>query len=157
MTRMLQIDYDPRMDVNYRALREALLVTLRRERGLRKLAARAARLFPSTLAEAVAGDHFRWSDAQADLVRLQGDLLSALTVADIEPSWPPHVPRASSLQGSVVPPAARSAVPNRAQRRADQRRERARVLRDQGKTIKEIAAALGCSSRSVSTYLTDEQ
>ncbi len=165
MTRILRSEYDPRVDLSYRKLRETLINTVRRERSLRCYAAQALNLFPPTLSEALATDRFRWRDGEADLVKFQGDVLSAMTAAGIEPSWEPGAPKLFQLDRADQPSSEHSSTsavekqpgPNRAQRLAMKRRRRARELREAGLTVKEIAGDLQCSIRSVSSYLSEVQ
>jgi hypothetical protein len=95
-----------------------------------------------------------------DVVRLEGRILTILDIAGFDAFPGDRAADAGAGAAPAVappPPVATLDRPNRAQRRAEQRRQRARELRAQGQTIKEIAHALGCSERTVFGYLQDAE
>ena len=151
--------YSPERDAEYRRLYGAFLDLLARTPSLRAFASRTDGL-PVGLSS-VCNDEAKWRWGFVDrqsVINLEGRILTVVEREGINafPSPSPSDVDARSVGASAAqPPVPASKRPNRAQQRADERRERARGLRSHGRTIKEIASILGCSERTVSTYLND--
>jgi hypothetical protein len=147
-------------DADYRAVRRQFLADLRGEPCLAKLARTADRVLPVSLAQCTRLSLSWWENSahggRMQLIDLQDRMIVALEKAQrfapVSREPTPSPPMATPSM--TISPTTR---PNRAQRRAEVRKRRAQELRAAGKAIKEIAAELGCSERTVMTYLQDPQ
>ena len=151
--------YSAQRDAEYRRLRRRLLDLIRRTTFLRELA-ESMHVFPPALSDKCDDfDKTMWDlGGRQEVVKFEGRVLTALEGAGSDVFAADAItPAVSGLPPTAAPaPATPPAErPNRAQRRAERRREQALSLRSQGKTIKEIARALGCSERTVFAYLQD--
>lgn len=153
--------YTPKHDATYRRAREALLRLLKGEPCLTRLAKTAGQLLPDSLVTFIHVGLSEWdnsySGGRLKLVQLQGQMLTALEAAGRSPTWEAAQASAAPAERVANPVTKSGAFSNRAQRRAADRREQARKLRDEGRFIKEIAKELRCSERTVSGYLQDSQ
>jgi len=151
--------YDDRMESTYRRLRTFVLADARWESCLGHLARDAERLLPASLSEFLEGSVRDWdtpfTGGEAKLVKLQGAMQAALEAAGLAPSFEPSAQASPATDARAGAAHGRAGEPNKAQRRAEQRRARAIGLREQGLMVKEIARALGCSERAVFSYLQD--
>ena len=82
---------------------------------------------------------------------------AALEAAGLVPAWDAVDPAPATSRPATAPAGDAGPNPNRAQRRAEERRARAIALREQGLAIKNIARELRCSERAVYAYLQDPQ
>lgn len=155
------IGYDPRRDDVYRSTREIFLNSLEGQAFLKPLVKSAERLLPVTLATPPKSDALEWEypeyGGNALLVQFQGDLLTRIRKVGIEPVWELSDPAEEPPDTTVTSTENQAPHPNRAQRRAAQKRAKAQELRKQDLQIKEIARELNCSMRQVHTYLKDMQ
>ncbi len=153
--------YTAQFDSTYRRLRTNFLDSLQQEPCLRRFRRTAARLLPVTVADFLDEGLATWRDSgcglRANLVRLESQVLTALEVARRPPACEPVDAPSASTTSSGTDTDLRTANPNRAQLRAERRKLRALALRDEGKLIKEIAAELRCSQRTISEDLKDAQ
>ena len=148
--------YRYKEDVLYRELRQYFFENLRAEPSLAKLARSANRLLPTSLAESVRLSSRWWASpsngGRLQVIELQNRIMVALEKAGLLVTVRHGTTPAPVVPLNAAPPALTDR-PNRAQLRAEERRQRAQELRAAGRTIKEIAAELGCSERTVGNYL----
>jgi hypothetical protein len=150
--------YSAQRDAEYRWLRQRFLDLLKATPSLKRLS-KYSHYLPPTLSD-ICSDldrHFWGFSGKENLVRVEGMILTVLerTSFEVFPSRSadPRTPGPPvATPANVEPPSKR---PNRARQRAERRKAQAHGLRAEGRTIKEIARALGCSERTVSTYLQD--
>jgi len=162
------VGYDPEMDALYRSVRGGFLLEIGRQTRLRSLAKSAALALPDSLAELpynLSWSQWRTMQDLGDdaLVRFQGNLLSAVMAAGIQPVWD-RVPSSDgegsvAMVGGATPeatsPSSVETAPalRRDQERAAKRKHETWRLRDEGLTVKEIARQLSCSPSTVTNDL----
>lgn len=153
------VGYSAQRDLAYRRLRQEFIELVRAAPEFEVLRDKT-HILPATLADKSEDfDMTMWElSERQSVVKLQGMVLTALESSGANlplSSGGTDTPKSDRAPFSTQNVAGRR--PNRAQRRSVQRCAQARDLRDQGQTIKEIARALGCSERTVFSYLQEPQ
>ena len=148
--------YSTKRKLPYRRAWEDVLTFLQRTPCVAKLARSAVNVLLTTLAEKCNEVHrFTWDPhGRRSVILLQGHTVTALEQAGLL-SEAEEVPGSATDLPLPVTQDANENSPDRAQRRAVQRRNQAREPRKQGVTIRVIARTLGCSERALYAYLHD--
>ncbi len=153
--------YKSQLDANYRSIRAVFLEALGQEPCLASFQRRAERLLADSLEALLGHRSLAWehpfSGGRVALARLEAQMLTALEAADHSPTWEPSAVKPKRSLRAEDRKDDRPSQPNHAQRQAEQRKARAHALREEGRTIKEIAYELRCSKRTVYSDLSDRQ
>ena len=163
--------YSPDLDRAYRDMRRVVLLGLKEIPCFARVRLPAGVLPPALADLCHEPDRDRWRiSGQADLVRLQGQLLTAVEAAGVPRPAKSAAPAKADGLGTeraddqpVRMAAGNRAAPERdgrptwATARRASRKQRARMLRGGGDTIGEIARKLNVSERTVYNYLNDPQ